>query len=93
MGLLWPRLRLTASQARISSRLAIGGALSAWTANLYGAIWGAGGSMVPIATGGARGTALQERLIGALLVAAALCLVGSALLTVWGLRGGPRQDA
>jgi hypothetical protein len=43
--------------------------------------------MVPLAAGGARGTALQEGLIKVLLTSAALSLIGFASTLLWGLRG------
>ena len=54
-GLLWPKLRFTRSASRIGHGLAIYGCLAAWTANLLGAVWGAGNSMLPMAAGEARG--------------------------------------
>ena len=92
-GLLWPRLKLGRAASSVGFGLAIYGCLAPWTANLCGAIWGAGGAMVPLAAGGARGTVLQEGLIKALLVSGALCLIGAAGLLLWGLRGSERPDA
>lgn len=89
VGQLWPRLRLTARRSGLGSLLAIYGCGAAWTANLLGAVWGAGGSMVPLATGGVRGSAVQEVLIKVLLVSAALSLVLFGVTLLWGLRGGP----
>lgn len=88
-GLVWPRLRLTRSGSRIGRSAAIYGCLAAWTANLLAALWGAGNSMLPMAAGAARGSALQEGVIRGLLMSAALALVAVALLLVWGLRTPP----
>ena len=85
-GLLWPRLRLTRSQSGIGCGLAIYGCFAAWTANLCGAVWGAGSSMMPMAAAGARGSALQEGVIRILLFTAALSLISMAILILWGLR-------
>jgi hydroxylaminobenzene mutase len=91
-GLLWPRLRLARMASRIGHGLAIYGCLAAWTANLLGAIWGAGNTMLPIAAGAAHGSSFQEGTIRILLVSAALCLVSVALLILWGLRAPPRVE-
>jgi len=93
VGQLWPRLRLTRSTSRVGSALAIYGCVSAWTANLLGAVWGAGSSMLPLAAGAARGSSLQEGAIRVLLMSAALSLVIAATLVLWGLRGSPRMES
>jgi hydroxylaminobenzene mutase len=92
-GLLWPKLRLTRSASRIGRVLAIYGCLAAWTANLLGALWGAGNSMLPMAAGAARGSSLQEGAIRVLLVSAALSLITLALLILWGLRIAPPAES
>jgi hydroxylaminobenzene mutase len=91
-GLLWPRLRFTRSASRIAHVLAIYGCLAAWTANLLGAVWGAGNSMLPMAAGAARGSSFQEGAIRVLLMSAALSLVTVAVLILWGLRTPPRAE-
>ena len=85
-GLLWPRLRFTRNQSRVAHGLALYGCAAAWIANVCGAAWGAGASMVPMAAMGARGTALQELAIAILLRSAAVSLVVLALMLLWGLR-------
>jgi len=90
IGLLWPRLRFTSSQSRIGHGLAIYGCGAAWMANVCGAAWGAGGSMVPMAAGGARGTAFQELAIKILLRSAAVSLIALAFMLLWGLRSTRR---
>jgi hydroxylaminobenzene mutase len=86
-GSLWPRLRLTPAMSRAGSYLAVYGCIAAWTANLLGALWGAGNSMLPIAAGQARGDVFQERIIAAGLVTAAVSLISMAMIILWGLRG------
>ncbi len=86
IGQLWPRLHFTARTSWLGCLLAIYGCLAAWIANLLAAILGAGQTMVPIAAGGARGTAAEEGLIGVLLVSAALSLIAAVVLILWGLR-------
>jgi hydroxylaminobenzene mutase len=92
-GLLWPKLRVTPSASRIGHVLAIYGCLAAWTANLLGAIWGAGNTMLPLAAGAARGSSLQEGAIRVLLMSAALSLVTVAVLILWGLRTPARAGS
>jgi hydroxylaminobenzene mutase len=91
-GVLWPRLRLKVAASRAGSIAAIYGCIAAWVANFAGAAWGAGGTMVPLAAGAARGTALQEGVIRALLMSAAPCLIATAALLLWGLRGSPEPE-
>jgi hypothetical protein len=86
-GSLWPKLKLTPAVSRAGSYLAVYGCIAAWTANLLGALWGAGHSMLPIAAGQARGTVVQERIIAAGLVTAAVSLIAMAMIMLWGLRG------
>lgn len=93
VGVVWPRLRLKRGQSHVGSVLAIYGCIAAWTANLLAAVWGAGNSMLPLAAGTARGSALQEGVIRVLLISAAVSLVSSASLLVWGLRAIGRTEA
>ena len=89
-GLLWPKLRLSRSASGIGRVLAIYGCVAAWTANLLGAVWGAGNSMVPMAAGAARGSVLQEGVIRVLLMSAAVSLVSVTIIILWGLRVWPQ---
>jgi hydroxylaminobenzene mutase len=92
-GQLWPKLRLARSTSRTGSAVAIYGCLAAWTANLLGAVWGAGNTMLPLAAGAAHGSPFQEGAIRALLASAALSLVTAAMLILWGLRTPPRVES
>lgn len=91
-GLIWPRLRLSASLSRIACGLAIYGCVAAWTANLSAAVLGAGSSMMPIAAGTARGSPLQEAAILIALRSAAVSLIAAVVMVLWGLRafGAPK---
>jgi hydroxylaminobenzene mutase len=91
-GLLWPKLQLTRAASGTGRVLATYGCLAAWAANLLGAVWGAGASMVPMAAGTARGSASQEATIRVLLMSAAVSLVCVAVLILWGLRTAPPTD-
>ena len=86
IGLLWPRLRLTRAMSLGGFWLAVYGCFAAWTANVLAAVWGAGNSMLPIAAGQARGSSLQEGIITVGLRTAAVSLITSAALVLWGLR-------
>lgn len=86
-GLLWPRLALARALSRVGCWLAVYGCFAAWTANLLAGVWGAGSPMLPLAAGAARGSGLQEAVIAIALRSAALALVATAILMLWGLRG------
>jgi hydroxylaminobenzene mutase len=86
-GSLWPRLTLTRIMSRLGSYLAAYGCIAAWTANLFAAWCGAGNSMLPIAAGQARGTVVQEWVIAVGLATAAVSLIATAMIMLWGLRG------
>jgi hydroxylaminobenzene mutase len=86
-GLLWPRLALTPALSRAGRWLAVYGCFAAWTANLLAGVWGAGNTMLPLAAGPARGTGLQETVIAIALRSAALALIATAIMILWGLRG------
>lgn len=88
VGLLWPRLQLGRILSKITFPLIVYGCLAAWLANLLGAIWAAGGAMVPFAAVNARGTALQEGIIRVGLRTAAVSLILGYYSLLWGLRLG-----
>lgn len=93
LGLLWPRLALTARLSHVGTLLAMYGFGAAWVANLLAAFWGAGNAMVPMAAGGATGTVSQEMILRVLLISGALCQVALAVLVLWGLRGDEPEQA
>jgi len=92
-GLLWPKLTLTRSMSRLAWCLAVYGCFAAWTANVLAGVWGAGNSMLPIAAGQARGSALREGIIATGLVTAAASLIAAAMLILWGLRTVGREQS
>jgi len=85
-GLLWPKLKLASTLSRVGFWLAVYGCFAAWTANVLAGVWGAGNSMLPIAAGQARGSAIQEGIIAIGLRTAAASLIALAILILWGLR-------
>ena len=93
VGVLWPRLKFTHATSIAAFWLLAYGCVAAWTANLLGALWGAGNSIVPIAAGSARGTDLQETVIVVVLRSGGLCLILGTALLLWGLRSASHQSS
>lgn len=91
-GLLWPRLKLQRVMSRAAFCLIIYGCFAAWTSNVLAAVWGAGNSMLPLAAGPARGSALQAAAITIGLRSAAVSLILAVILVLWGLRFSPDQE-
>ena len=86
IGLIWSRLNWPFRIFQLVFWLLIYGCLAAWTANLLGALLGAGNTMLPIAAGQALGNPFQETLISILLRSAAIALITSTVFIFWGLR-------
>jgi (hydroxyamino)benzene mutase len=86
VGLLWSRLQLGPKQSRIAFWLLIYQSIAAPLSNLLASLWVAGGSIIPMAAGGARGSAAQETVISAGLRSAGAALIVALLLILWGLR-------
>lgn len=89
MGLLWPRLNLTAAMSRVAFWFLIYSAFAIVAAFLLGAIWGAGNSTMPLAAGAAHGSALQELAIKVVAYSSAPTGIISFALILWGLRTEP----
>jgi (hydroxyamino)benzene mutase len=87
MGLIWPRIRLSDGAMRVTGWLLIYGAFANWANPLLAAAWAAGGSMMPMASKGLKGTPVQEMVIGILSVSLALALITGISHVLWGLRG------
>jgi hydroxylaminobenzene mutase len=86
LGLLWPKLKLGVATARIAFWLFLYSAFATLVPYVLAAVWGAGGSTIPLATGGARGSAAQEAIIMVVLYSAAPSVLISLVLILWGLR-------
>ena len=86
LGLLWPQLRLGARAAGLAFWLALYSFFMGALMPLLAGLWGAGGSMLPIAAGAARGSAFQEGVIGAGLVTAGVGVLALCVLLLLGLR-------
>jgi len=89
LGLLWPQLRLGARGSIVAFWLAPYSFFTASLTPLLGGIWGAGGAMLPIAGGTARGSAFQEGVIAVGLVSAGAAILVVCVLLLVGLRGSP----
>ena len=86
-GAIWPRLRLGAAAMRAACFSLIYGAFTNWANTLLAAYWGAGASMMPMASLGHRGSPVQETVIAIIAVTMALALLFGVCMTLWGLRG------
>ena len=86
MGLVWPQLNLGTTAARIAFWLLVYSALATIAAFVVAALWGAGGSIMPIAAQGVRGSDLQEMVIQLVVYPAAPTGIIAFALILWGLR-------
>ena len=86
LGLVWPRLELGARWSRVAFWLLIYSDLVTIVAFLLAGVWGAGGSIMPLAAGNARGSDLQELIIQIVAYSAAPTGITSFALILWGLR-------
>jgi hydroxylaminobenzene mutase len=89
MGLMWPMLRFGSTAARIAFWLLVYSAFATIAGFVLAALWGAGGSIMPIAAQGARGSDFQEAVIRAVMYPAAPTGIVAFALILWGLRAKP----
>jgi (hydroxyamino)benzene mutase len=96
-GLLWPRLRLGATLARVAFWCSIYGTFSILAAYTIAAALGVGSETIrlmgELPHGLTRGTAVQETLIKVLAYSSAPTGLTSFALVFWGLRSGPETSA
>jgi hydroxylaminobenzene mutase len=85
LGVLWPRLRLSARQLASAFWLVIYASFANWSATLLAAIWGAGIAM-PIAAAGHQGLPWQEAVLNLLLFSLSFAMLTVCGLVLWGLR-------
>src|SRR5579884_4174891 len=85
LGLLWPTLRFNQTLSAIAFWLLLYSVFGTWLPYVLGSLWGAGGSMLQIAAGAARGSAAQEGTIKVLLMTSALTMIATLALILWGL--------
>ena len=86
IGLIWPRLQLSTAVSRVGVWLAVYGCFAPLIANLLAGTWGAGNTMLPMAAGQARGSALQESMIAVGLRTGGASLIALCMVLLWGLR-------
>lgn len=87
VGLMWPMLKFGTTAARIAFWFLVYSALATIAGFVIAAFWGAGGSIMPIAAQGARGSDLQETIIQLVMYPAAPTGIVAFVLILWGLRG------
>jgi hydroxylaminobenzene mutase len=87
LGLLWPRIRLGATAARVAFWFLIYSGLAITAAFIIAAIWGAGKSTMPLA-GAPAGTPFQELVIMIVAYSSAPTGIIAFALILWGLRLG-----
>lgn len=91
LGLAWTRLALGAVALFVAFWFLIYSSLITIVAFALAGILGAGGSIITLAAGAARGSGFQEAVIGALLISSAPTGIISFALIVWGLRHAPAE--
>ena len=86
MGLMWPMLKLGTTGAGIAFWFLVYSAFATIAGFVIAAIWGAGGSIMPMAAQGARGSDFQEGIIQLVMYPAAPTGIIAFVLILWGLR-------
>lgn len=86
LGLLWPRLNLSATASRIAFWAFLYSTFATLIPYILAAVWGAGNSTIPLAAGPAHGSDLQETIIKVVVYTAAPTFLISIVLIIWGLR-------
>jgi hydroxylaminobenzene mutase len=86
LGLLWPRLSISATASRMAFWTYTYSSIATLVPFVLAAVWGAGNTTIPLAAGTARGSALQEAVIKIVLYSAALPFFISMALVLRGLR-------
>jgi (hydroxyamino)benzene mutase len=92
LGLLWSKLSLSRTGLTAVFWLAVYGTFANWAATLLAAIWGAGGTSMPIAATGYEGSTVQETFIVFLLVSLSLAMLAVCVFVLWGLRTGAQKN-
>jgi (hydroxyamino)benzene mutase len=86
LGLVWPKLKVGATQSRIAFWGYVYSTFATLVPYALAALWGAGNTTIPLAAGPARGTAIQEGIIKAILYSAAPTFLIAIVVIIWGLR-------
>src|SRR5262245_14444081 len=85
-GLVWPRLVLENTASTVAWWTYVYSTFATLAAYVMAAIWGAGGSTIPLASGGALGSPAQEMAIRIVLFSAAPTFLIAMALVIRGLR-------
>ncbi|HET7706560.1 MAG TPA: hydrogenase [Thermoanaerobaculia bacterium] len=93
LGLIWPRLNLSAGTLAVAFWLAIFGSLTNWLATLLAALWPAGSAMMPLAGRDYTGTQIQEAVLKVLLISLSMAMITLCVLVIFGLRRPNRSVA
>jgi (hydroxyamino)benzene mutase len=88
LGLVWPRLRLGTSAARLAFWCLVYSGLAIIGAFLLASLWGAGATTMPLAAGNAQGSAIEETAIMLVAYSSAPTGILAFALVLWGLRLG-----
>jgi len=88
LGLVWPRLKIGAGFMKAAFWLVLYGAFANWANTLIAAAWAAGGSVMPFASLGMKGTSAQELIVMLGASSLAVALLAGGVIVFWGLRGG-----
>jgi (hydroxyamino)benzene mutase len=92
LGLIWPRLRLSARTVTVTFWLAIYASLANFVATLLAAVLPAGSALMPLAGQGHTGTEMQELFLKVLLVSLSIFMIALCVLVLFGLRRGSSSD-
>jgi hydroxylaminobenzene mutase len=87
LGAVWMEVRLPLKLKAVAYWSALYGAYVNWVATALAAAWGVG-ALSPITGAGHHALPWQETFVTALFMSVGLAIVGSAVLMLWGLRGG-----
>ncbi|MEX2327578.1 MAG: hydrogenase [Pseudomonadales bacterium] len=93
LGAIWGQLNLGMLASKMLFAVAIYSSYANWLATLLAGLWGAGGSMMPIAGGDHTGSQMQEGLITFALLSLSVGMVIVSALVLWGLRGSARHGS
>src|SRR5262249_40121334 len=85
-GLMWTRLNLGTTASRVAWWTYVYSSFATWAAYIMAAAWGAGGTTIPLAAGGAIGTAAQETAIRVVLFSSAPTFFIAIVLIIRGLQ-------
>lgn len=91
LGLLWPRLALSARWRSVAAACAIYGTFANWASMLVAAVLDAGGQLT-VAAEGRTGSPLAEGIVNFGLVSLTLAMLVAAITLIAGLRKGPAEQ-